>query len=362
MVEIAVDLGYGYTKALSQYGNRTVFPSVVGRGFQRFTDQPLAREEQPRYEVRLNGESYFVGDLALRECWDAVRAFDEDRIKHFSTPVLFGTAAGLVAGEARISLSTGLPLELYRAQKNEFKNVLCSFNEQVEVLGFVPERKIQFEEVRVYPQACGAFYSYILELNGEPSAEGASLLEEGSLVGVLDVGYKTTDFVLMDLSRLQPIKPMSGTLNVGMSDLYRDVQIALQEETGDVLDNLKVEEAVHRGKLWLKGKAYSVSGHLRTAKSVLARTIADRLQNAWRDRTKYIRMVLLAGGGASFLGDELRIPDTAVRVLPDAQFANTLGFLAATVFQKKRALAGTCHGSEAKMPARDHDDTCVVPR
>lgn len=351
VIEIAIDLGYGYTKAVSRYGPRVLFPSVVGRGFQRFSDQPLAREGRPQYEVRVGGQRYFVGDLALRECWDAVRAFDEDRARHFSTPVLLAAAASLVAGEARISLSTGLPLELYKSQKDDFKKAISSFDEYVEVTGFVPKRRLTFEEVRVYPQACGAFYSFILNANGEPSGEGARLLEEGGLVGVVDIGYKTTDFVLMDLSRLQPIKPMSGTLNVGMSDLYRDVQIALQEETGDVLDNLKVEEAVNKGTLWLRGRRYSVAEHLSTAKSVLARTITDRLQSAWRDQTKYIRTVLLAGGGAAFLRDALRLDDTSLCVLPKPQFANALGFLAAAVLEKNSVVAGTGPHFETKTPA-----------
>lgn len=351
MIEIAIDLGYGYTKAVSRYGPKVLFPSVVGRGFERFSDQPLAREAKPQYEVRIGEQRYFVGELAQRECWDAVRAFDEDRARHFSTPILLATAAALTAGEARISVSTGVPLELYKSQKEDFKKAISSFDEYVEVTGFAPKRRLTFEEVRVYPEACGAFYSYILNGNGEPSGEGARLLEEGGLVGVVDIGYKTTDFVLMDLSRLQPIKPMSGTLNVGVSDLYRDVQIALQEETGDVLDNLKVEEAVNRGTMWLRGKAYDVGRHLSAAKSVLSRTITDRLQSAWRDQTKYIRTVLLAGGGAAFLQDTLRLEDTSLCVLPEAQFANALGFLAATVLEKKSVVEGAGPRSDSSIPA-----------
>ena len=68
MVALGIDIGFGYTKALSSEGNSVTFPSAVGQA-ETVRFKPDLRR-QPRSQnggvVTLDGISYFYGEPALR--------------------------------------------------------------------------------------------------------------------------------------------------------------------------------------------------------------------------------------------------------------------------------------------------------
>jgi hypothetical protein len=109
------------------------------------------------------------------------------------------------------------------------------------------------------------------------------------------------------------------------------VQWDLQRETGDVVDLLQVEQASTRGQFWFKGKEYPVKRMFGESVEGPAETVADRLRTTWKDRQKYIRVLFLAGGGATVLAPAFLRRNMPVEILPDAQFANAKGFLSLAV-------------------------------
>ena len=107
----AVDAGYGYTKA--EPGG-VIFPSTVGHG-RNFN---LKNEKSKNNTIIINGTKYFVGDLALKESYDASIVFTENKTNHENTIVLILTAI-MKSIESQnifpdnfihINLITGLPV------------------------------------------------------------------------------------------------------------------------------------------------------------------------------------------------------------------------------------------------------------
>lgn len=333
MFKIAVDLGHGFVKAANENGRSLIFPSLVGEGFERQLKDVFgtgSREGKSKeYDVTVDGKRYFVGNLAISESWNVTRAFDESRLEHFSTPVLYGTAAALLAGNVvyPTHLAAGLPFELFKTQRRDLQSRLAGMRSNVEVAGLTRSRQVSFEDVTVIPQAAGAFYSAILDAEGKATPGGQEILKEGGMAAIVDTGYKTTDFMLVDLGSLDIVESLCGTVNMAMNDVFVAAQRELQQMTGDVIDILEVEQAFTRGKFWFKGKEYLVSTIFADCVEGLAETIADRLRVAWKDRQKYIRVLFLAGGGANALAPAFTRRQMPVQVVSDAQFANAKGFL-----------------------------------
>jgi len=250
-------------------------------------------------------------------------------LEHYSTPVLYGTAAALLAANmlTPVHLAAGLPFELFKTQRAELQHLLETMRLTVEVAGLVRSQHVSFEKVTLVPQAAGAFYSMILDDDGTLSPAGQKLLQEGGMAAIVDTGYKTTDFMLIDLGNLEIVESLCGTINMAMNDVFVAAQRELQQMTGDVIDLLEVERAVTRGKFWFKGREYPINSIVANCAEGLAETIADRLRVAWKDRQKYIRTLFLAGGGGSVLAPAFARREMPVEVLPDAQFANARGFL-----------------------------------
>jgi plasmid segregation protein ParM len=80
------------------------------------------------------------------------------------------------------------------------------------------------------------------------------------------------------------------------------------------------------GQIWFRGEKVDLSETLKEKRRVVARAIVDGVMAAWGDRADFVRQVYLAGGGV------LELPELAnmlkgSSIVPDAQFANALGFL-----------------------------------
>ena len=184
MFKVSVDLGYGFVKAISEHGKALLFPSVVGKGKERRLGK-LFNGDGKDYDVVVNGEHYFVGNLALAASYDATRAFGEERYDHYSTPVLTATAVALLtpSGEA-VHLAAGLPLSYYAIYGERFKRLLREMKPVVEIPKvYQGARRLNISEVTLFPQAAGALYSQIFDENGR--LKNGWLLQQGGTVGVV---------------------------------------------------------------------------------------------------------------------------------------------------------------------------------
>jgi plasmid segregation protein ParM len=354
---VGVDLGYGFVKAVSESGERALFPSVVGSGGPRalagLFGEKRASEDRYHVVVRAFGaasggspaaEERFVGDLALRESPDASRAFSINRIDHPSTRMLLAVALGLLAGDrGPVHLGTGLPVQYYsgqQGQKEQFRRALEGFSADVEFLSPpLGKRRVSVGRATVFPQAAGAFFAQLLDESGRVRDPD---LARGALVGVVDIGYKTVDLLVVNVEDGLSVQGgLSKTLDWGTSAVTRAVQRQIEADSGRVVGAVTVDAALHgSGVLCVWGTEYRVSEMAWEARREAARAIADHLELHWGDALGLMRRVYFAGGGAADLWEHLRRIHPAAQLVPDGQFANARGFLAVAAWAARRDRQG----------------------
>ncbi|MFC2947568.1 ParM/StbA family protein [Virgibacillus sediminis] len=169
MEQVAVDLGYGYVKAISSSGRRIVFPSLVGKGFDRSITSVLGETPDDIQNIHLEyqEEAYFVGELA-KESRSASRIFERERFSHIYTQILLNAAIQMVTEDDMVKVSTGLPLDFYQSQAKEFRQ---------SILGIQPvtrwktgplaerEKRINIHQAMVFPQGASAIFSALMKVN-----------------------------------------------------------------------------------------------------------------------------------------------------------------------------------------------------
>jgi plasmid segregation protein ParM len=340
LYKIAVDLGYGFTKGVNQDGKKIIIPSIVGPGRDRTMADILGGnvEELDNLYVLINGEEYYVGKLAEEESLGASRTLDADKIKHPNTRVLLATAAALLLrGECRenIHLITGLPYADFALQRQELKEYIKSFQANVKFYGGPlkdQSRKIKFNDVTIFPQAAGAIYTLL------DNSMAKAIARSGKMISVVDIGYKTTDFVTFQGSEsFKTRTDLSDTLNVGMNEMHRLITHAFKKKTGKRIDPMMVDELINNKVISFGGREIDFSAEIDMAYRAIARSIMDSVRQIWGDMSDFIEVVFITGGGAIALKKHLHQLHHHLQVAPDAQFANARGFLAvAEAAERKR--------------------------
>ncbi|MBC7324472.1 MAG: ParM/StbA family protein [Moorella sp. (in: Bacteria)] len=315
---IAIDVGYSCVKAASASGKRVLFPSVVAPA------RDLALADLSRNGVghqveiqNLAGETrkYFVGELALREGGQAA-TFTMEREKHLhpNHSVLLLAAARLLDAGAGATLVAGLPVAYYRSQREELARHLMGLHAGVSVDG-LPFVRVSFGKVVVYPQAAGA----LLVVQDLPSS---------GLVCVLDIGYKTSDYVTAEIvnGQVRPVSTLCGSLETGVFAAEEMLAGFYQAKTGTPISPARLPGILRNGKAYFRGKEIDFSGEAKNAREAVAQTITDHLLANLGGRADEVARFYLAGGGAEALPELEKMLPGAVK-LPEAQWANVSGFL-----------------------------------
>lgn len=342
-MNIAVDVGYSSVKAVSEYGNRIIFPSFIAPA----TELNLAELSQfpigHLVKVKPFGgaeTSYFVGDLALKEGYEVEFTMEREKHLNHTHDIFLLTAACLLLNSAKkpfesfdpVNLAVGLPIVYFARQKDELKLHLQNLSATVSVDNSEP-CMIEFNEILVYPQAAGALYK-------------VPELPQSGLVALIDVGYKTTDYLVVEVDpKIRPVSKLSGTVEIGIFTLYSAVAKEYERQTGGTLDWNYVLRAVKDEEITFRGKVIDLRETIRSVKEETARIIAGRVLAAWNKTADIIKVIYLAGGGVLEL-KELVTLLPAAKIIPEPQWANAEGFLSALqVKMQKNTLKVISSGS-----------------
>jgi len=342
MFKIGLDLGYGYVKGVNETGKEVSFPSLVSEGYERqlsgLFGGGMGSLQNNLHLVVSDGLSYeiFVGELARREGINISFAFDEDKIFHSATKGLLAAAGFLLFPDTQcpVHLATGLPLEQYMHKKDEFKQMLGKVNVSVRHKDSHDNKRINFAKVTIFPQAAGAVYHAIWD-------DRNRYLVKGSYLGLVDIGFKTTDFITFLVEdKLVLREDLSGTINTGISMVQTSADKLFTTKTGSKLDIPELMRLVDCGRLIFKGKEMNYSKEIEDVKHGLAKNIKDRLKGVWGNKINFFSNVFLAGGGAIILEHILcdLHPDTIT--IKNPQFANAKGFLKVAEIEGRKAATG----------------------
>lgn len=335
-MRVAVDVGFGHTKVMSDNGVKVTFPSVVAKEDYGRAADDIVFEGKVRQKVTINEEGWLFGSSAITSP-TAIRPWDSVAAKRTGYDVLviasiLSCMEGWMAA-VDVDLVLGLPVSMYGAQRDDLRRRFEGLALEAR-LGDLPATSIRISSVLVLPQSAGVYYASVLDSSGAVCDE---TLMDGT-VGVIDAGFRTTDLFVMtrDDDGIHPVKSLSTSIDQGVSQVYERVRRRIESMVGGMVDPLDIEKALRTtsGVLVHTGIRVELRPLIVEEATPVANSIADSVRVVWGRSLSTMAAILLAGGGAVVLGHVLRDISPVARVVPDPQYANVRGFLAA---QARRA-------------------------
>lgn len=327
MEVIGLDIGFGFTKATN--GKRSlIFKSVYGEANEvQFREQLLqSKDKEEHLQIELDGVSYFAGELAERQSQERFFTLDQAQfVSDFTKVLALVPLSRMVERQDPVKLVAGLPVSHYRQHKKEIVEILKGQHE-VTVIDQNRERTdtvVRITNVRVVPQPFGALMNLMLNDIGE--VRDRRFLDEK--IGVIDVGFRTTDYTIADRTRYS--ERGSLTLDLGVSKAFGAIANKLQESSGINVELYRLFDAVDKGSIKIHGKRYDLSLIKDHAFSQLATRIATEANRLWTTDWD-IDSVLITGGGGPILAPHItklvKGEVMASDASKDARLANVRGF------------------------------------
>ena len=311
---VGIDVGYGHTKALSSAGACAVFPSAVGVADpQVFRLQVNGRATPRTHEPRvcLDGVSYLVGESARRHARTVVQPRDRAWLDSLPYRILWHAALErVVQPEATVSIVTGLPVSFYHDRERL----------QLVMRQVLAERHISARAVNIVPQPFGSFFDAVLDPQGAIVDESRILAH----VGLIDVGYFTTD--LVEVQELEYVQKGSGSIEVGVATMIDTLRALLTEQYGRVLSPHDAEQVLRTQRLRLTGREHDLHDLCALAVRDVALAIVTYARQLW-GAGEQLDQLLLTGGGGPLIEPLARETFSALAVAPTPHLANARGYV-----------------------------------
>jgi plasmid segregation protein ParM len=332
---LALDIGYGYTKAMTAQG-KTMLLSQVGAAEDIRFESDLASSQG--VVIALDGRWYFVGEYAELQSSGTTQTQSAARIGGKEQKALFYAVASellkATASRDAVAIVTGLPVAHYNDRNKEALREMLKGEHVVNRRGRSRrQRRFIVGDIFVVPQAFGSLYSLVLDRQGR--------LVDGDLpggrVGIIDVGCFTTNYLLSD--RLRYVETGSGSIEHGMGEVLGKLAKRLVDDHGlDLTGQFgRLDQALRERAVEVRGARENVAGFVNGQLEALADIIVAQAETSWKGGAD-LRAVVLTGGGSLELAPYIRKAFPQTRMPGgDPQFANVTGFLRAGL----RRFAGT---------------------
>ncbi len=314
MTVVGIDVGYGYTKAVTG-GGHVKLPSLIGPAVQIKYHNDLISNGHG-LEIVVGDQRWFVGELARLQSPYTISPRARARDAVIVQTLLLAALAQLDL-EGTVNVVTGLPVSWYHDREALIR--LLQGPQEFTFNGAM--RSIDVAQVLVVPQPFGSFFQMLLAGDGRLPEESIPLTRQR--VAVIDVGTHTTDFALADALRY--VEPKSGSIEVAMARVYELIQRAVEERHGRPLSLQEAEEVVQQGTVAVRDREHEVSDLVQQAVEAVALEIVGEAQTLWGDGLDLQTVLLTGGGGQRFLEALRRVYPHAV-VMQEAQLANAAGF------------------------------------
>ncbi|MDQ6963095.1 MAG: ParM/StbA family protein [Mariprofundaceae bacterium] len=293
---IGLDIGFGFTKA-SNGKKSLIFKSVYGEATDFQYREPLLdgdRLEQ-YLQIDIDGNSYFVGELAERQSTNRFFTLDQAQFMDQPSRILaLAAMSNLVESNQAVKLVLGLPISHYRKYKQKLHDLLKTTHDIIitDSKGLCREKKIKVADVRVIPQPFGSIMNYMLNDQGKMSEQRFSKEK----IGIIDVGFCTTDYTISDKTRYSERGSMS--VQTGMSKAFAIIATRLKDISGVNVELYRLFDSVHSGSIKIRGKSYDLKKVSQQALGQLAASIASDANRLWADDWDMDEIIVTGGGGA----------------------------------------------------------------
>jgi plasmid segregation protein ParM len=328
---LGIDIGFGFTKATN--GKETlIFKSLLGDAteIQFWADFGDAAPTD-HIHVTIDEKSYFIGDLAEQQSSVLQFTLDQERLLTDYVKFLALTGAGmLLPDEASSSVPfnvvSGLPIGYFKENHKRFNDLLVGHHTVTyhSPDGRQTDQKISINEVRMLPQPMGTILNLLMDERGKIIENDLAQKK----IGVIDIGFRTTDFAIMD--RLRFLNRGSKTIDTGISKGFSVIANKLREKSSVNVELYRLYRAAETGTISMRGHGISISKIRDHVYSQLATYIADEIDRLWANDWD-IEVIFLSGGGsrelASFLQPLITGNVIPVNTSQDLRLNNVQGYL-----------------------------------
>lgn len=327
---IGVDLGF-YQIKVANSREKYMFPSVVGRP----SDVSIQNERQygiENIEIGYSNEKYYVGKKAILEGLTQQLDFKANKVDEESEIVRYLAALSLLKGEPKeVKVATGLPVDEFSSMKQMKQQMIKKLK------GFFVFEKAQTQtyvdvvDVVLIPQSAGAYYSYILNEDGEICEKRIS-----PKTIVIDVGFRTTDIATMEYAKFIPSETF--TIYHGVSNVYKEIKKILLKEYQLNKTIPQIDELVKQQSVYIHGEEVSLLPIIQKASEPLANQILSDLQ-LYLPNIQETHEIILCGGGAHLIEPFFQMiygETIPIFSLQDPAFSNAIGYQRYAYFLEKQ--------------------------
>lgn len=236
-MNIGLDIGRGNVKAITM-DKKVKFESYAGKARELDFEN-----KNDKYIIDINGEKYFTGELAKRE--GMARGFQKNKLDYERTLPLALTGLYLATGSELNNIVIGLPISDYKTQREELESFLKGSYE----VAIDQKRVIRINNVKAFPEGAGAYFNLVLNNQGKVvNTELAT-----SKVGIVDIGYKTTNIVVFE--NMKYIDRLSVSLPYGVHQAFNMIYKRLSrteditpEQAENITTGIEFEQLANRIK------------------------------------------------------------------------------------------------------------------
>lgn len=305
MTVLAIDIGYGYTKAMVPGQPAWQCLSMVGPAVDvRYEGDVSANSQE--MTVKVDGRWYFVGKRALEQSPNARQTLAVTKVGGVEQKAQFYAAAGelMMTTVDEVAVITGLPVADYTPDKKSRLRAMLLGRHTVER----PRRwtrAFDVIDVHVLPQGIGALYAMALDRRGQLSQANCDLFQ--GLVGIVDIGWLTTNLILTE--ELRYVEKGSNSITAGIGKVLRGVGKDLKREYDLewTLQLGRLDRAVRDKEVEVYGERVDISHFVEPHLEDVAEAIVAAAQSlpGWGGGAA-LKTVVLTGGGSYLLGEYVR--------------------------------------------------------
>jgi plasmid segregation protein ParM len=331
MQVLGIDIGFGFTKATD--GNeKVIFKSIYGDANEvQFWADFGDNSPINHLHVSIDGKSYFVGDLAEQQSSVLNFTLDQERLIVDFVRTLSLTVAGMFMKNGAtinvpINIVSGLPIGYFKQNYERFNEILTGHHRVTYHShdGQETTKEIYINKIRMLPQPLGTVLNLLMNDNGKIINKELA----NQKVGVVDIGFRTTDFTILD--HLRYIDRGSRTIDSGISKGFSVIANKLREKCGVSVELYRLYKAAEMGSIKMRGHGFTFTKIRDQVYAQLAGTIANDIDRLWTDDWD-IDTIILTGGGcrelASYLQPLINGNVQPVDTSADPRLNNVMGYI-----------------------------------
>jgi plasmid segregation protein ParM len=284
---IGIDIGYSYTK--DSKGN--IFPTCYT------LTEPIIKGKENK--ITLDNIEYWVGTGNIN--------VELNKTNSTINKLSIINCLYLNKINSPVRIVTGLPINQYKNQKKQFKDIVMNMNG---ISYFVKGRKynVNIVDTFIFPQCVSTLYT----MNNK------NLFHD---IIIIDIGSRTVDIAYIVTENNNPRIIRYSTYYDGMYSLYSKLSKCINNRYNISLRSEDIENILQNG-LYIKG----VKQDINFLQDIMREHYGDIFNELSINYPTDISEMYMCGGGSHIIFNSFKKRYPHLQLIPNAQFSNANGY------------------------------------